>query len=79
MSKELNMNIYRCQEKAQELGFNNVKFFAEFPVGRIECQWLDAYMGLLKVDLDGLRDGFLMTRQIDEMFPELECTDLRAD
>jgi len=70
------MNLYQCQEKAKDVGFDKAKFFAAFPAGPTECQWLDAYMGLLKVDIDGLRDGFLMVKQIDEMFPELSCSDL---
>jgi len=73
------MNLYQCQEKAKDVGFDNAKFFAAFPAGHIECQWLDAYTGLLKIDMDGLRDGFVMTKQIDEMFPDLQCSDLWID
>lgn len=69
------MNLYQCQEKAKDIGFDKAKFVAMFPAGPIECQWLDAYMGILKVNAEGLRDRFLMTDQIDQMFPHLEVTE----
>lgn len=69
------MNLYQCQEKAKDIGYDSAKFVAIFPSGPIECQWLDAYMGLLKVDADGLRDSFVMARNIDEMFPDLKVSE----
>lgn len=69
------MNLYQCEAKAQEIGFDKAKFVALFPCGPVECQWLDAYMGMFKADVDGLRDGFLMTRQVDEQFPDLYCSE----
>jgi len=69
------MNIYQCQKKAQDIGFDKVKFCALFPSGQKKCTWLDAYMGLVQVDADGLRDGFLTVDQIDEMFPSLFVDD----
>ncbi len=71
------MDIFECERKAREIGFNSAKFKAVFPSGVFECQWLDAYMGIFKVDADGLRDGFLMSRQVDEMFPGFHCFDLQ--
>ena len=73
------MNLYQNQEKAKEIGFDKAKFTAFFPAGPIECQWLDAYMGLLKVDAEGMRDGFVMTKQIDEAFPDLVVTEPVVD
>jgi len=32
-------------------------------------------MGILKIDVDGLKDGIIMTKQIDEQFPDLECSE----
>ena len=69
------MNIYECERKAQEIGFDKAKFIAFFPSGPTNCKWLDAYMGLIQIDADGLRDGFVMTRQIAEEFPGLFVTD----
>lgn len=69
------MNLSQCEAKAQKIGFDKAKFVAMFPCGPVECQWLDAYMGLFKADVDGLRDGFLMTKDIEEQFPDLSCTD----
>jgi hypothetical protein len=68
------MNLYQCQEKAKDVGFDKARFFAMFPAGPVECQWFDAYMGLFKVDVDGLRDGFLTVKQIDEQYPGLMVT-----
>jgi len=65
------MNIYQCQKKAKDIGFDKAKFCALFPSGPKNCKWLDAYMGLIQVDTDGLRDRFLTVDQIDDMFPNL--------
>jgi hypothetical protein len=62
------MNIYQCQKKAQDIGFDKAHFAAFFPSGLKKCTWLDAYMGFFKVE--GL-EGFLMVDSIDEMFPTL--------
>ena len=69
------MNIFQCQHKAEDIGFDKAKFVALFPCGPVVCQWLDAYMGLFKADMEGLRDGFLMVNDIDEQFPNLICSD----
>jgi len=69
------MNIYQCKAKAQEIGYNEAQFIALFPCGPVNCQWLDAYMGMFKADMDGLRDGFLMTGQINDLYPDLFCSD----
>lgn len=69
------MNLYQCEKKAQDIGFDKAKFVALFPSGPIECKWIDAYFGLFSINVDGLRDSFVTTRQIDEMFPSLECSE----
>lgn len=71
------MNIHDCERQAREVGFDSAKFEADFPAGTMTCRWLDAYMGLLTVDIDGLRNGFLMVRDVDRMFPNLHCYNLR--
>jgi len=68
------MNIYQCQAKAEEIGFDKAKFTAEFPVGTVECEWVDAYFGLLKADVAGLKGKTIAVAQIDQMFPELICS-----
>ena len=73
------MNLYQCQEKAKEIGFDRAKFIAFFPAGPVKCQWLDAYMGMLKVDTEGLREGFMIARKIDEAFPDLVVTEPTVD
>ncbi len=72
------MDIFECERKAREIGFDKATFKAIFPSGIFECRWLDAYMGIFQVDADGLRDGFLMSRQANEMFPDFQCFDLKA-
>lgn len=64
------MNIYQCQEYAEKNGFDSVKFSANFPSGTKDCKWLDAYFGMFEVE--GM-DGFVMTNDIDQMFPDLKC------
>ena len=77
------MNLYQCEAeakaKAKDIGFDKAKFVALFPCGPVECQWLDAYMGILKINADGMRDGFVMTNQIDKQFPELYCSEPYVD
>lgn len=68
------MNLIECERVAKDIGFNKAKFTAIFPVGVIECQWVDAYMGLFKIDFDGLRDGFVTVKQINRDYPYLVCT-----
>jgi len=69
------MNLYQCEAKAKDIGFDKAKFVALFPCGPVECQWIDAYFGMFKADVDGLRDGFLMTKQVDKEYPNLLCSD----
>lgn len=73
------MNLYQCEEKAKQIGFDKARFVAVFPCGPVQCQWLDAYFGLFKADVDGLREGFLTTKQIDELYPDLYCTEPYVD
>ena len=69
------MNLYQCQEKAKDIGFDKAKFVAMFPCGPVQCQWLDAYFGFLKVNIEGLRDGFISVKQIDQEYPDLFCSE----
>ena len=69
------MNLYQCEERAKEIGYNKAQFVAMFPAGPMQCRWLDAYMGLLVIDADGLRDGFVTTREMARQFPDLLCSE----
>ena len=69
------MNIYECEAKAKEIGFDKARFVALFPCGPVQCQWIDAYFGMFSADVDGLREGFLMTQQIAKEFPDLHCSE----
>ncbi len=73
------MNIFQCEEKAKEIGFDKAKFLAIFPCGPVNCKWLDAYMGLIILDKDGMRDGFVTTRQLDQEYPNLFCSEPYID
>lgn len=73
------MDIYECEREAQKIGFDSAKFKARFPAGVFDCRWLDAYMGLFIVDVEGMRDGFVTTSSMAEQFTDMECFDLKAD
>ena len=64
------MNLYQCQKHAESNGFDSLEFIAHFPAGAKKCKWLDAYFGMFEVE--GM-DGFVMTKDIDKMFPSLVC------
>lgn len=66
------MNIYQCAEKAKDIGYDCAKFVALFPSGPKQCYWLDAYFGFLNVE--GL-DGFVTLQQIDDLYPNLFCSE----
>lgn len=70
------MNLYQCENKAKDIGFDKAKFVMACTDGIFECQWLDAYFGLFKIK--GL-DGFVTTKQIDEMYPDAVCSDPYVD
>lgn len=70
------MNLYQCEAKAQDNGYDSMKFIAMFPSGPTKCQWFDAYFGLFKIDD---HEGFVTTKQIDERFPELVCIEVEVD
>lgn len=72
------MNLYQCQREAKDLGYDNVIFDITFPSGKFEARWLDAYMGLFTINAPGMGKGFVTVRQIDEMFPNVECENLRG-
>ena len=66
------MNLYQCENKAKDIGYDKAKFIALFPKGLVECQWADAYFGIFKIE--GMK-GHVTTRQIDNEFPDLVCTE----
>jgi len=72
------MNIYQCQKWAQKNGFDKAEFYADFPIGKKKCKWLDAYFGFFLVP--GFIDKeFLSVDQIDEMFPDLLCEPIEME
>lgn len=72
------MDIYECERLAKESGFDSATFTAHFPAGSFQCKWIDAYMGLFMVDAEGMRDGFVTSRSMDDMFPGFQCSNLSA-
>ena len=65
------MNLYQCEQYAKENGFDSVEFIAFFPSKPFKCKWLDAYFGMFEIE--GVGDGFVITKDVDKMFPRLEC------
>jgi len=72
------MNIYQCQKWAQKNGFDTAEFYADFPIGKKKCKWLDAYFGFFVVP-GFVEKEFLMVDQIDEMFPHLICMPIETE
>ena len=66
------MNIYQCEEKAKEIGFNKAKFLAFFPARIAQCHWVDAYFGFFTIDDI---DGMVRAKDIDAEFPDLVVSD----
>ena len=65
------MNLYQCQRWAENNGFDKAEFYANFPIGKKKCRWLDAYFGMFQIP--GLDNGFMMVKEIDQIFPNLIC------
>lgn len=73
------MNLYQCQEKAKDEGFDCATFDAEFPIGTVKCEWLDAYMGIFKIKHPGLEDGFVTVQDIDSNYPSIVCSNFASN
>jgi hypothetical protein len=69
------LNLYQCAEQAKEIGYDKAQFVAVFPVGPVNCQWLDAYMGLFKILYKDLDKGFVTISEIDKAYPDLVCSE----
>ncbi len=65
------MNLRQCAKWAEDNGFDSAEFYADFPVGRKKCRWLDAYFGMFEIP--GFTDGFMMVKEVEQQFPDLEC------
>ncbi len=70
MTKQI--SLHECQKWAEKNDFDNAEFYADFPVGKKKCRWLDAYFGMFEIP--GITDGFVMVNQIEKIFPDLRCT-----
>lgn len=68
------IDIHKCERLAKELG-GNPAFFAEFPIGRKRCEWIDPYLGFVRIDTPEMRDKFMTVGQLEEMFPGLKCSE----
>jgi hypothetical protein len=71
------MNLYQCQKWAENNGFDTAEFYADFPLGKMKCKWLDAYFGMFMI-LEISDKEFMMVSQIDKMFPTLVCTPIET-
>ena len=62
------MNIWQLQEYAQKNGgFDSGRFLVFFEKGFLECQWLDAYFGFIRI-VQPERDGFFTVEQFRQEF-----------
>jgi hypothetical protein len=73
-----NVTFRECQLKAQDEGYDHTAFTANFPIGRRQCLWIDAYLGALLVEGDETKGGMVMARQIERQLPRLEVDDVRV-
>lgn len=64
------------QQFAKSNGYDRLAFMALFPSGPRRCQWLDAYMGLVKIDGE---DGFVMVRDLQDALPGTVCITLTEE
>ena len=68
------MDIYRCQAKAKDIGFDSATFDLVGPSGRLKCKWLDAYFGMFEVEGE---EGFITVNQIADA-DDVYCENLAA-
>lgn len=64
------LTINQCQTLAKNNGFDSMQFYLHGPKGKLKAKWIDAYMGLFKVDKE---EGFITIKQI-EFINDIFCT-----
>lgn len=70
------MQLRQCQDKAKKIGYDKAKFTAFFPNGPVECQWVDAYMGVFKMNHTALpKDTFVLVSDVDRYYQDLIVTE----
>lgn len=69
------MNILQCQALAKKIGFDSTAFDLVGPNGRMKAKWIDAYLGLFK--LEG-QDGFILVNQI-QFISDLYCENVMPE
>lgn len=70
---ECDISIHECERLAKGLGGTST-FTAEFPVGQKRCEWIDPYMGFVRIDMPELKGKFMTVDQLDGLFPGLKCS-----
>jgi len=68
------MHISECQVAAQDMGCDRPKFTFVGPGGEIKAEWLDPWLGLIRLDGE---DGFCMARDFFGM--PITCKNLRCE
>ena len=66
------MTIRQCQQQAREMIVGN-SFEAAFPIGTRNCEWIDAWMGFVRIEHEGLEESLISVDQIKSLFHGLEC------
>lgn len=69
----MKITIKECEECAQKIGFDSATFELHGPMGSKKCTWLDAYMGIFKVE--GAK-GFSMVSDFERY--NVWCENLKA-
>jgi hypothetical protein len=71
------MSLHRAERVAKEGGqYDCGRFLALFPSGPRVCTWLDAYMGLFRIE--GV-EGFVRTQDMEDQFPDLQVICMFVD
>jgi hypothetical protein len=55
-----------------------MEFLLVLPDKSINCMWLDAYMGLLLVDMEGFKGSFITIKDVVKMSTEAICLPLKG-
>lgn len=69
------MDLYECERRAKEEGFETATFDLNTPGGVKKCRWLDAYFGLFEIV--GLK-GCLSTAAVMREYPYVTCSNFDA-
>lgn len=69
------MTLHKAERYSEDHHDGKGEFIAFFPSGPKNCCWLDAYMGLFRIE--GI-EGFVTTRAAEDHWPDLQVIPLEG-